>query len=258
MSQQPQSSSSSRDRRLVLIVSIAAAVVIAIAVIAGLWLGGVFGGDGDDAGAAPAGTAEVEGPVADGDAGADADADGGAAVDPAATPDYLIVGDPAAPVVVDVYIDYLCPYCSVFAADVEPHLESGVVESGEANVVYHDVAFVHPTGSQALAVGARAAGEQGFYAEFHAAAMNAQADIRAGGGEVDEQLLVELAESAGVPDIELFVSRLDAPELVAGLEASAAEAAEREVPHVPYVYVNGEAVEEPTLENVLAAIERAG
>ena len=267
----PERAGAARDRRVVVLVVVGALVVALLAVLGALWAAGAFGGDrsGDDA-RPVAETTVAETTVAD-EPGATteesapegtAPGEGTATMSAAplasdeATPAYLMVGDPAAPTTIEVYVDYLCPHCAQFAAEVEPGIIAELVDSGQANLVFHDVAFVDPAASRLLAIAARAAGEQGHYAEFHEAAMAAQADIRAAGSlEIDDVLA--LAATAGVPDLELFEQHLDSADLAAGLDASIAESSTRGITGVPTVHVDGEPVD-ADLASVRSAVEQAG
>lgn len=248
---QPESSPSGRRSagRTALTVGAIVAIVVAVAVALGLF-------SGRDQGAA-----ETPAPTAAETASATAEPTVAPTPEPSvegvAVPDYMIVGDPQAAVTIEIYSDYLCPYCSVYALEHESQLISQLVDTGRAALVYRDFVVVDERGSTLLAVAARAAGEQGRYIDFHAAAMSAQEDIRAG-GMIDIALLTGLAEKAQVPDIPLFIERLSAPELAAGVAESSRLAIDAKVEFVPTVRVNGVTIENPVLDEVRAAVEQAG
>ena len=71
-------------------------------------------------------------------------------------------GDPNAPVVIEEYSDYQCPFCSRFFAQTLPSLLEDQIASGDAVLIYYDfpITNIHPQAS-AAANAARCAGEQG-------------------------------------------------------------------------------------------------
>jgi len=87
---------------------------------------------------------------------------GVSADDPAAR----TLGDAKAPLTIEVWADYQCPYCRALSAAIEPSLEREYVHSGEGKVIFQDFAFLGPESIDA-AVSARCAGEQGAYWRYH-------------------------------------------------------------------------------------------
>jgi protein-disulfide isomerase len=77
-----------------------------------------------------------------------------------------VLGDPAAPVLIEVWADYQCPYCGVMAHAIEPALVRDLVHTGEARLVFRDFAFLGEESVDAAAA-ARCAGEQGAYWRYH-------------------------------------------------------------------------------------------
>ncbi|MGD2077798.1 MAG: thioredoxin domain-containing protein [Chloroflexota bacterium] len=71
-------------------------------------------------------------------------------------------GDPGAPIVIEEYSDYQCPYCSRFYEQTLPSLLDDQMASGEAVLIYYDfpLSNIHPQAA-AAANAARCAGEQG-------------------------------------------------------------------------------------------------
>jgi protein-disulfide isomerase len=71
-------------------------------------------------------------------------------------------GDPLAPVLIEEYSDFQCPYCSRFYKQTLSQLDANQFTSGEALLVYYDFPLVrsHPQ-AIAAANAARCAGEQG-------------------------------------------------------------------------------------------------
>ena len=109
-------------------------------------------------------------------------------------------GDVNAPVVMVIYSDFACPFCTRFAQEVEPQLDD-LVKNGTLRIEWRDLAQVTSTSSLAAQAGI-AAGKQGKFWEFHDAVYGA-ADPQ-GHPEYTEDSLVDFAEKAGVPDLERF------------------------------------------------------
>jgi protein-disulfide isomerase len=71
-------------------------------------------------------------------------------------------GDPNAPVIIEEYSDFQCPYCARFYSQTLPALEDNQITTGEAVLVYYDFPLnsIHPQAA-AAANAARCAGDQG-------------------------------------------------------------------------------------------------
>jgi len=71
-------------------------------------------------------------------------------------------GDPNAPIVVEEYSDYQCPYCARFYNETLPSLEENQLAAGKAVLIYYDFPLnnIHPQ-ANAAANAARCAGDQG-------------------------------------------------------------------------------------------------
>ena len=115
-----------------------------------------------------------------------------------------------APVVMVVYSDFACPYCTQFARNVEPEL-TDLVDQGTLRIEWRDLAQISPTSPLAAQAG-RAAAKQGRFWEFHDA-VYAAADPQ-GHPEYTEDSLVAFAQKAGVADIEQFRTDMNATETV--------------------------------------------
>ena len=118
-----------------------------------------------------------------------------------------------APVVMVIYSDFACPYCTQFAQKVEPELDK-LVKQGTLRVEWRDLAQISETSPLAAQAG-RAAAKQGKFWEFHDA-VYAAADPQ-GHPEYTEDSLVAFAKRAGVADIEKFRSDMNAAETVSAV-----------------------------------------
>ena len=118
-----------------------------------------------------------------------------------------------APVVMVIYSDFACPYCTQFAQKVEPKL-ADLVAQGTLRVEWRDLAQISPTSPLAAQAG-RAAAKQGKFWEFHDA-VYAAADPQ-GHPEYTEDSLVTFAKKAGVADIDRFRTDMNAAETVSAV-----------------------------------------
>ncbi|AXH96483.1 DsbA family protein [Ornithinimicrobium avium] len=147
--------------------------------------------------------------------------------------DLLAVGDVEAPVVMIEYADYRCPYCARFTLETRPALQD-LVDEGTLRIEFRDF-VIFDEQSHAAAVAARAAAEQGVGQEFAAAVF---ARSSSGHAELARRDLLDVAEEAGVPDLARFEERMDAPDLVADVDADTAEARALGLSSTPTFLVN--------------------
>lgn len=76
------------------------------------------------------------------------------------------VGVASAPVTIEVWADYQCPYCGIFTHGIEPTLLRDYAATGRALVAFRDFAFLGQESIDA-AVAARCAGREGRYWTYH-------------------------------------------------------------------------------------------
>lgn len=169
--------------------------------------------------------------------------------------DPLAMGDVDAPVVLVEYADYRCPFCGVFARDTQPELVSRYVEAGILRIEWRDLPmFGDQSVDAALAV--RAAGRQDRFWEFHEA-VYANAPSR-GKPDLPRERLLDLADEAGVPDLEQLEADMTDPELHAELQKDIDEANALGASSTPVFLVNDRPiVGAQPLEVFVEAIEAA-
>ena len=129
---------------------------------------------------------------------------------PTAAPADNTVGSPDAPVTMEVWADYQCPFCRledlVFGGAVEREYAS----AGIVRIVYRDFAFLGQESIDA-AVAARCAGRQEAAARlrYHDALYTFQQGENQ--GLFVRENLAQVAQIAGVPDTTAFTACLDDP-----------------------------------------------
>jgi protein-disulfide isomerase len=91
-------------------------------------------------------------------------------IDPAIPVDGMTMGLAAAPVTLEIYSDFQCPACGIFARETEPLLRDTFVSDGTLLIVQRDAAWQGRRGSDPSydesvesAAAARCSGEQGQY-----------------------------------------------------------------------------------------------
>lgn len=178
---------------------------------------------------------------------------------PAAADTYgLGVGDPDAPVKVEIFEDYQCPYCKQFEEASHDKLRQAA-ESGEAYVVYRPMAFLNDYSGRALnAFGVVLDVSGGEVAlAFHDLLFENQPS-ESGPWPSDDDL-VALAVEAGAEEdqVRRGIEQLDFGQwVVNGNDA----ASKRGVTGTPAVFVNGEQVGGGSMDeitdNILDIIEK--
>ena len=159
---------------------------------------------------------------------------------PAALLDGTAIGKVGAPVTMDVYEDFQCPYCAQYALSVEPIIVTKEVTAGTLRIVHHDFVFIDRPGadgeSRLTATGAYCANLQGKYWDYAHWVYNNQ-DGENQGGFRKERLLAIVA-AAGLDEAQLSTC-LDNPDAAAFVTAATAKANSLPVTGTPAIYVNG-------------------
>jgi protein-disulfide isomerase len=77
------------------------------------------------------------------------------------------MGDPNAPIKIEEFSDYQCPYCARFSEETESQIANTYVSTGKVYFIYRSFGnFIGPE-SQAAAEAAYCAGDQNKYWEYH-------------------------------------------------------------------------------------------
>lgn len=122
------------------------------------------------------------------------------------TPDHGLLagaGDPAAPVTVEVYVDYMCPVCGQFE-EINGAGLAALRDDGSVRVVVHPVAILDRY-SQGSRYSTRAAASAAFVADrapdtfqdFHAGLLAGQPEEGTTG--LSDEQIADVARAAGVP-----------------------------------------------------------
>lgn len=171
--------------------------------------------------------------------------------------DGFALGDPDAPVTLELWEDFQCPFCQRFTFQVKPALVEGYVETGQARIVFRNLAFIGDE-SQWAAVAASLAADQDRFWPFHDYLFANLHGENVGSYDLDR--LLAIAEAAGL-DMSRFKQGLTldaARKRWAEIEAEArAEASALGINATPTVAVDGVPLRSPDFETVSSAIDLA-
>lgn len=183
--------------------------------------------------------------------------DGAAKNDP---DDPLAVGPIDAPVVVQVYMDYQCPYCAGAAMTIDPVLKEAA-DNGEVRIEYNNYPVLGEH-SVLAALGSIAAAGQGKFMEYHDyifAALDSDEPVA-----LDFEGVVAVAEAVGVADLDTFRETMMSQEAAAAVVADATTAIDdlgiRYVPayFVGYSFLDIEGDAQYARHAIDLELERAG
>jgi protein-disulfide isomerase len=168
------------------------------------------------------------------------------------------VGDPSAPVQMIVFSDYSCPACAVWAGRVEGTLKTEFVETGKVHYTYYD----YPLGGNfrntfVAARGARCAGDQGRFWEYHDRLLGQQSQWSQDPRTPVDQLL-QFGRDLNL-DMGMFESCLRSDQHAEVVTANRLLGETLGVGGTPTVFINGRQLREwSEYSAVRAAVQAAG
>lgn len=179
----------------------------------------------------------------------------------AGTAGAFAVGQPDAPVVVDLYEDFQCPACRQFEEATGDTVDD-LVDDGSIQVRYHPIAILDrfstddysTRSANAAAVVADEAGPAAF-GEFHRLLYDQQ-PAEGGPGLTDDEL-VSTAAAAGASgtDVEDAIRNLRYGDWV---QTVADQASRDGITGTPTILVDGEVLQDRSAVGLIAAVEAAG
>ena len=229
---------------------VAVAVVAVIAIVVGVGYAVQAGRDTTGKDAAAPGDSSPSTPAAGDTGGTAATGDG----NPGVADTYGVgTGDPKAPVKVEVFEDFLCPYCRQFEETSRDDLRQAAVD-GKAYVVYRPIAFLNEYSTRSLnAFGVVLDASGGATAlKFHDLLYENQPDE--GGTMPDDDWLVDKAVEAGAKEdaIRPGIEKLAFKQwMINGND----DASQRGVNSTPTVFVNGDQVTGSSIDDLAAQVQ---
>lgn len=147
--------------------------------------------------------------------------------------DALALGRTDAKVVLTNWSDYRCPFCAVWHQKTLPDLMR-FVDDGTLRIEFRDLSMFGEQ-SDATAVAARAAGEQGRFWEYQEAVFAAAPS--SGHPDIQKSHLLEFARTAGVPDLARFETDLARADLLEAVRSDSNEARQLGISGTPFFVV---------------------
>ena len=171
------------------------------------------------------------------------------------------MGEPAAPVLVEVWADFQCPACRIFSEQIEPPVVDNYVATGQARYVFRHYPFIDDASlskeSDQAANASMCAAEQDRFWDYHDilfANWNGE-----NAGAFSDKRLVAFAESIGL-NMEQFNPCFEENRYRDVIEQDKTEGTQAGVNGTPSVFVNGSILNPghvPTYQEIATAIETA-
>ena len=175
--------------------------------------------------------------------------------------DGTAMGDPDAPVVIDIFEDFQCPACRIYTEEVETPIAETYVVTGQVYYVFHHYPFIDSASvnkeSHQAANASMCAAEQGLFWEYHDmlfANWNGE-----NAGAFSDRRLITFAETLGL-DMDTFTNCFEDNRYRDEIQADYDLGTEMGVSGTPSVFVNGQQITPgfvPGFADVQQAVEAA-
>ncbi len=171
--------------------------------------------------------------------------------------DGSTLGLSSAPVKVDVWEDFQCPYCKIWTEAWESRIIPDFVASGTVRYQFHDYAFIgtgkDPDESLATAVAVQCAGDQGKFWEYHNWLYANQNPDGENKGWFKNDRLDAIALKVGLNQATFDTCRAD-PAKATAVRAEEAAGSSLGIDSTPSIFVNGTKVTLDTYDALAAKI----
>jgi len=175
--------------------------------------------------------------------------------------DGTSLGDPDAPVLIEVWEDFQCPACQAFSEQVEPSVVENYVKTGKARYVFRHYPFlddqVASKESDQAANASMCAGEQGRFWDYHDMLFANWESENA--GAFSNKRLVAFAETLGL-NMTDFNACFDDNKYKDQIDKDLADGKSAGVSGTPSLFVNGEIIRPgfvPSYDDISQAVEAA-
>ena len=149
-----------------------------------------------------------------------------------------VLGNASAPVKIDLYSDFQCPICARAEQTVR-QLAADYIDTGKAQVIYHNFAFIGPE-SEWAAQAAECANDQGKFWEYTSYLFDHQTGENVGAYNRDN--LKRFASELQL-DTTAFNACFDGNKYAALILQEKSDAQARNIRATPSFYVNGQFIE---------------
>jgi len=145
------------------------------------------------------------------------------------------LGDPNAPVTVEVYADFQCPVCGQFDRGTLKQIEDKYVNSGKVRIVFNHFAFIGDESTRA-AEASECANVQGKFWQYADTVFNNQAGENQ--GAFNDANLEKFAQQVGL-DMTQYKTCMDNNTYLGKIQMSSQAAQQRGVDSTPTLFING-------------------
>lgn len=170
------------------------------------------------------------------------------------------IGDPNAPVKIQIFEDFKCSACQAFTQNIEPAVIDTFVKSGQAYYTFHNYPFMDDDSvvkdSDNAANAALCAGEQNRFYDFKKLLY---ANLNYVVGEFSEKRMIAFAESLDL-DMKTFESCFEERKFSEQIKLDMDLVEQLRISGTPSVFVNGVQVAPgfvPTFEQISEAVNNA-
>jgi protein-disulfide isomerase len=165
-----------------------------------------------------------------------------------------LIGDASAKVTIIEFADFQCPYCQQFWASSLQSIKSEFVETGQAAIYFHHMAFIGPESTLAAA-GAECAADQGKFEPFHDVLFDKQGPENK--GYITIARLETFAAEAGL-DLVSFANCVRDDAHQKKVQADTNYASSIGVRSTPTLMINGMIISNPMdMSEIRAAVQTA-
>jgi len=165
------------------------------------------------------------------------------------------LGSPTAPVVVQLWEDFLCPACQTFSLTVKPQIVAEYVKDGRVRLEFnHFPLQQHAPGAFMTALATECAADQNLFWPYHDKAFQVISVEQQRGATFEK--LTEFARIVGL-DANEFQACMTAQRHQPAISASLAQAGQLGLRFTPSVIVDGQLLENSSYPSVKAAIDAA-
>jgi protein-disulfide isomerase len=167
-----------------------------------------------------------------------------------------VVGDPAAPVTIQAWEDFLCPACQQWTSQIKSQVMDDFVSEGQVKIEFNYLPLAqHDPGATLGALAAECAAEQGAFWPYHDMIFAVAASQGMSGFTLER--LVGYAEELDL-DSSQFTQCVSSQRHIDVVQESRMRAVELGINSTPSILVNGQLMENPFDYNELtAAVENA-
>jgi protein-disulfide isomerase len=159
---------------------------------------------------------------------------------PAGLANDRTLGRADAPVTLDIWTDFQCPFCAEFDQQIQPRLVTDFVVPGTVRLVAHDLSFIGsghtPDESTDAAVGARCAGQQGRFWEYHGYVYANQG--KENSGTFTQERLLAIADAVGL-DRAAYQACVADPTVRASVATETSQGFAQRISTTPTVLIDG-------------------